>query len=138
MALKDLLVYVDQTENSFVRLRLAVDLAIRNDSHLTAIFVKKLNRHQLDALKAAELGLVSAKEMKSLHLRTEALIEAVVERLRSTLETLTRGLDVVAKNPLKAAPTRQRERLNCGWPVLAYKKCRFGPPTASTGGREQL
>jgi nucleotide-binding universal stress UspA family protein len=40
MALKDLLVYVDQTENSLLRLRLAADLAIRNDSHLTAIFVR--------------------------------------------------------------------------------------------------
>ena len=37
MALKE----VDQTENSLVRLRLAVDLAIRNDSHLTAIFVRE-------------------------------------------------------------------------------------------------
>jgi hypothetical protein len=35
MALKDLLVYVDQTEASSARLRLAADLAIRNDSRLT-------------------------------------------------------------------------------------------------------
>jgi len=35
MALKDLLVYVDQTENSLVRLRLAADLAIRHGSRLT-------------------------------------------------------------------------------------------------------
>jgi hypothetical protein len=56
-----------------------------------------LNRHQLDALKAAELGLVSAKEMKSLHLRAEASIEAVTERLRSTLEALTRGHNLVAE-----------------------------------------
>jgi hypothetical protein len=40
MALKDLLVYVDQTENSLVRLRLAVDLAVRNDSHLTGAIRK--------------------------------------------------------------------------------------------------
>ena len=60
MALKDFLVYVDQTENSLVRLRLAVDLAVRNDSRLTAIYVRESNRDQLDLRKAAELGLVSA------------------------------------------------------------------------------
>ena len=59
--------------------------------------MRELNRHQLDALKAAELGLVSAKEMKSLHLRAEASIEAVTERLRSTLEALTRGHNLVAE-----------------------------------------
>jgi nucleotide-binding universal stress UspA family protein len=96
MALKDLLVYVDQTENSLLRLRLAIDLAIRNDSRLTAIFVRELNRHQLDALKTAELGLVSAKEMKSLHLGIETSIEAVAARLRSALEALTRAHNVVA------------------------------------------
>jgi hypothetical protein len=41
MALKDLLVYVDQMEDSLVRLRLVVDLAVRNDGRLTAIFVKE-------------------------------------------------------------------------------------------------
>jgi hypothetical protein len=72
MALKDLLVCVDQTENSVVRLRLAVDLAIRNDSRLTAIFVRELNR-------------------------AEASMEAVAERSRSTLEALTRGHNLVAE-----------------------------------------
>ena len=60
MALKDLLVYVDQTEDSLVRLRLAADLAIRHGSRLTALYVREWNRAQLDARKAAELGLVSA------------------------------------------------------------------------------
>ena len=97
MALKDLLVYVDQTENSLVRLRLAVDLAIRNDSRLTAIFVKEWNRDQLDLRKAAELGLVSAEGLNSLDRRIETSIEAAAERLRSTLETLTREHGVVAE-----------------------------------------
>ncbi len=52
MALKDFLVYVDQTEDSLVRLRLAVDLAVRNDSRLTAIFVREWNRDQLDLRKS--------------------------------------------------------------------------------------
>ena len=60
MALKDLLVYVDQTEASLTRLRLAADLAIRHDSRLTALYVREWSRAELEWRKAAELGLVSA------------------------------------------------------------------------------
>ena len=35
MGLRDLLVYVDQTESAFSRLRLAADLASRHNSRLT-------------------------------------------------------------------------------------------------------
>ncbi len=97
MALKDFLVYVDQTEDSLVRLRLAVDLAVRNDSRLTAIFVREWNRDQLDLRKAAELGLVSAAGFDSLDRRIETSIDAVAERLRSTLETLARKHGLVAE-----------------------------------------
>ena len=97
MALKDLLVYVDQTENSLVRLRLAVDLAVRNDSHLTALFVKELNHDQSNLRKTAELGLVSTEGLKSLNRRIEASIETTAERLQSTLSALTRGNDLVAE-----------------------------------------
>jgi len=97
MALKDLLVYVDQTKNSLVRLRLAVDLAVRNDSRLTAIFVKEWSRDQLDLRKAAELGLVSAAELDSLDRGIETSIDAVAERLRSTLETLARKHGLAAE-----------------------------------------
>ncbi len=97
MALKDFLVYVDQTEDSFVRLRLAVDLAIRNDSRLTAIFVREWNRDQLDLRKAAELGLVSAAALDSLDQRIKTSIDAVAERLRSALEALTKNHDLVAE-----------------------------------------
>jgi nucleotide-binding universal stress UspA family protein len=90
MALKDLLVYVDQTENSFVRLRLAADLAIRHGSHLTALYVREWSREQLDWRKSAELGLVSAAGLRSLDQRIEASIDAAVERLQSTLAALTR------------------------------------------------
>ena len=88
MALKDLLVYVDQTENSLVRLRLAADLAIRHGSRLTALYVREWSRAQLDARKAAELGLVSAAGLHNLDQRTEASIDAVADRLRSTLAAL--------------------------------------------------
>jgi hypothetical protein len=44
MAQKDLLVYVDQTERSLVRLRLAADLAVRHGSTLTALYAREWNR----------------------------------------------------------------------------------------------
>ena len=40
MALKDLLVCVDQTDDAIVRLRLASDLASRHGSRLTALFAR--------------------------------------------------------------------------------------------------
>jgi nucleotide-binding universal stress UspA family protein len=97
MALKDLLVYVDQTENSLVRLRLAADLAIRHDSRLTALYVREWNRAQLDARKAAELGLVSAAGLQNLDQRIGASIDSVAERLRSMLDELTRGRGLQAE-----------------------------------------
>jgi len=90
MALKDLLVHVDQTESSVMRLRLAADLARRHDSHLTALYVREWNRAQLDVHKAAELGLVSAEGMASLNRRIEDSIDSMAERLRSTLEAARR------------------------------------------------
>jgi nucleotide-binding universal stress UspA family protein len=64
MALKDLLVYVDQTDSALARLQLAVDLASRHGSRVTALYVREWNRAQLDWRKSAELGLVS---MRGLH-----------------------------------------------------------------------
>jgi hypothetical protein len=41
MALKDLLVYVDQTDDALTRLRLAADLAACHGARLTALFVRE-------------------------------------------------------------------------------------------------
>jgi len=90
MALRDLLVCMDQTENALVRLRLAADLAIRHGSSLTALYVREWSREQLDWRKSAELGLVAAAALHKLDERIEASIDAVADRLRSTLATLTR------------------------------------------------
>lgn len=94
MALKDFLVCVDQTEDALVRLRLATDLAIRHGSHLTALYPKEWSHAQLDWRKSAELGLVSAEGLHKLDERIEASIEAAAERLRSTMDDLTRGSGV--------------------------------------------
>ncbi|MGO9702568.1 MAG: hypothetical protein ACLPX7_25290 [Xanthobacteraceae bacterium] len=85
MALKDLLVYVDQTEASLVRLRLAADLAIRNESRLTALYVREWSHAQLDWRKAAELGLVSAEGLHKLDERIETSINDVAAKLEAVL-----------------------------------------------------
>jgi len=66
MALKDLLVYVDQTDGAHLRLRLAADLASRHGGRLTAIFVWEWTPIQLEERSKAEMGLVSAEQLDRL------------------------------------------------------------------------
>jgi len=86
MALRDLLVYVDQTEGALARLRLTIDLASRHASRLTALYVKERSPTQLHDRGTAEMGLVSAAELARLDSRIEESIERAAERLRSVLE----------------------------------------------------
>jgi nucleotide-binding universal stress UspA family protein len=90
MGLRDLLVYVDQTEGSLTRLPLAVDLAARNNSRLTALHVREWNPAQLERRSTAELGLVTADDLDRLNRDIERSIDQAAERLRSTLDTLGR------------------------------------------------
>ena len=85
-----------QTEHSIERVRLAVDLAIRHQSHLTALFAREWSREQFDRRKTAELGLVSAAAISRLDYDIENSIEAAAERLRYTLSESTRGHDLRA------------------------------------------
>jgi nucleotide-binding universal stress UspA family protein len=96
MALKDLLVYVDQTDEAFIRLRLAADLAIRHGSRLTALFAREWTSDQMEHRKAAELGLVSVAAMNRLDESIEASIDDVTERLRQALNEATRDRGVQA------------------------------------------
>jgi nucleotide-binding universal stress UspA family protein len=97
MALKDLLVYVDPTTDSFLRLRLAVDLAARHGSRLTALFVREWSRAQSDRHKAAELGLVPAQGLHDLEQTIEASMQAATDRLRTSMEALAREHDIAAE-----------------------------------------
>jgi hypothetical protein len=90
MALKDLLVWVDQTEGADLRLRLAADFASRHGSRLIALFVWEWNAARLEERSKAEIGLVSAEGIDGLHRHIEASISGTAGRLRSTLETLAR------------------------------------------------
>ena len=97
MALKDLLVYVDATADSLRRLRLAVDLAARHESRLTALFVREWSRAQADRHKAAELGLISAQGMRDLERTIETSMQGAADRLQTALEELTHARGIVAE-----------------------------------------
>lgn len=97
MALKDVLVYVDQTESALISLRLAADLAIRHGSRLTALYVREPNDAQLHWHRSAEAGLVSAKDLHELERSIERAMQAAAERLESSLTALTRGHDIEAR-----------------------------------------
>jgi nucleotide-binding universal stress UspA family protein len=90
MALKDLLVYVNQTEGAHYRLRLAADLASRHGSRLTALFVREFNQRQLDMRKNAELALISGEEFDRLNRRIQSSIDDAADRLQSAIEALGR------------------------------------------------
>jgi len=97
MAIKDLLVCVDQTDDAVVRLRLAADLAIRHRSRLTALFAQEWTQGQLQRRKTAELGLVSSNQISMLDEGVAAEIEAVTARLQQILEQLTEEHGVAAE-----------------------------------------
>ena len=74
MALKELLVHLDQTEAATVRLRLAMELACRNESRLTALFVDEWNIAQIDgkpnpaaAGEASKVSLRLRQDLESFH-----------------------------------------------------------------------
>jgi len=96
MALKDLLVHVDQTERAGVRLRLAADLARRHGSQLTAIFVRELGPDQLHAQSIAELGLASADAIAAANLRIRRSLWEGAGRVRALVEEVGReyGIEI--------------------------------------------
>ena len=114
MALKDLLVYVDPTEESLARTRLAADLASRHGSRLTALYAREWSDEQRHESSVAEMGLVTAKQMNTLHRRIEASIDETMEPVRSALDALGRqyGLTTewrsVAGSPSVVAPQHAR------------------------------
>jgi nucleotide-binding universal stress UspA family protein len=72
-------------------LRLAADLAIRHDSHLTALYAREWSRAQMDRRKAAELGLVPARGLSTLDRDIEAEIVAAADRMRALLTEFGRA-----------------------------------------------
>lgn len=90
MALKDVLVYLDQTAHAFERLRLAVDLARRHQSRLTALYVRELNSAQRHEQSVAELGQGSSEAISQTNRHIQETINVAIERLLSALEEVKR------------------------------------------------
>ena len=96
MALKDLLVYLDPTEGSLGRLRLAADLARRHQSCLTALYVRQWTPGQLERRKTAELAGRPLSELGDIQQAAEESIDRSAVELRSAFQRLT------AQNGLEA------------------------------------
>jgi nucleotide-binding universal stress UspA family protein len=96
MALRDLLVYVDQSERASERLRLAADLASRHMSRLTAIYVREPTPAQLHEQSIAELGQGSSDAITRTNRRIRKSVDEAAERLRAALDEVKRehGLEV--------------------------------------------
>jgi nucleotide-binding universal stress UspA family protein len=88
LSLRDVLVCLDQSEGALGRLRLSADLAARHGSQLSALYVREWNVAQLRDRGAAEMGLISAGDLKVMRERIERSIDATAERLRAVLADL--------------------------------------------------
>jgi len=96
MALKDLLVHVDQSKDATIRLRLAGDLARRHQSRLTAIYVRELSPAQLHELSVAELGQGSSAAITRTNRHIRQSIDDAANRMQAALEKIGQdfGLEV--------------------------------------------
>ncbi len=90
MALKDVLVYLDQTQHAFERLRLAADLARRHQSRLTALYVRELSPMQRHQQSIAELGQGSADAMRETNRQIRRSIDEASERMQAALVEMRR------------------------------------------------
>jgi nucleotide-binding universal stress UspA family protein len=94
MALKDLLVYVDQSKGAVNRLRVAADLARRHESRLTAIYVRELSPAQMQDLSTAELGLGSANAIDRKNQGIQRAIDEIAGQLQATLDEVKIEYDI--------------------------------------------
>lgn len=94
MALKDVLVHLDQSVNAFERLRLAADLARRHQSRLTALYVRELNPLQRHEQSIAELGQGSSEAISQTNRHIQKSINAAIERLLSAIEEMKREYEI--------------------------------------------
>lgn len=86
MALKELLVQLNQAEGVDSRLRLAMDLAARHACRLTALFVEEWNETQTSARATAEMGLATARALDDLDLTVNSEIRRAGSRLWNELK----------------------------------------------------
>ncbi len=88
MALRDLLVYVDQSHASLARLELAADLARRSGSFITALYAREWSLAQLAHRRTAELAGRPLAEVGELEEAVEDSLDRGALEARSALERL--------------------------------------------------
>ncbi len=88
MALKDLLVYLDQSKASQAHLELAVDLARRNGSLVTGLYVREWSPTQLAHRNTLELAARPLAEVAAMEDAVEKSLDRVALEARSALERL--------------------------------------------------
>jgi nucleotide-binding universal stress UspA family protein len=89
VALKDLLVCLDQANLSLVPLRLAIDLARRHASAVTALYLREWSPEQLLHRKTAELANRSFEDVDELDEAVESSIDQGALDARAEFERLT-------------------------------------------------
>lgn len=94
MALRDLLVFLDQSEQAIDRLRLAGTLAHRHKSRLTGLYVRELTPAQLQEISIAELGQGSAQSIERIDQGIEQSIGDTARRLRGALTLMEHDLGI--------------------------------------------
>jgi len=96
MALKDLLVYLDQSDRAAGCLRLAGDLARRHQSRLTAVYMREKNAAQLREQSVAELSRGTPDAMTWTKRHIQQAIDEAGDRLSASLEDIKSkyGLEV--------------------------------------------
>jgi nucleotide-binding universal stress UspA family protein len=94
MALKDLLVWLDRTNRSFVHLRLAADLARRHGSGVTALYVREWSPAQLAHRNTAELAGRPLAEVQELDSEAEASIDGSAAEAQTEVERVARAYGV--------------------------------------------
>ena len=92
MALKDLLVHLDSTTRALEHLPLAADLARRNDSHLTALYLPEWSEAQLEHRRTAELAGRSLADVEAIDSSVAAALTLSGDELRAQLERLATQL----------------------------------------------
>lgn len=88
MALKDLLVYLNTASRPTVHMRLAIDLARRHASSITALYVRAWSPEQLAHRRTAELAGQSLGELGALNEAVESSLDHSALEARTALERL--------------------------------------------------
>ncbi len=86
MGLRDVLVFVDDSQDWRAQIALACDLASRHTCCLTAAYSPHWSRAQLAKHKAAEIGLASAQDIARLDREIVFSMNAAVDIVRAELE----------------------------------------------------